>query len=395
MERLQKAAGLSLRRVIGINSGTSADGLDIALMEVRGHGWSSKLRCFRFRSVAYPDPLRRRLRTFLSSAASGSAFRAEDWLAVDHLLGEAMGRAALSMKRWAEGSGRPSHLVASHGQTVWHGPRALGSRSATLQLGNPSRISVIAGLPVVADFRQADVAAGGEGAPLTPALDYLLFRNAPDDTVTLNLGGIANISAVRARGAPGDVLGFDVGPCNLLLDGLAASLLNAARDDRGRAALRGRPSRGVAERLLEDPFFRTPPPRSTGRERFGGAFLRDFARRAAAAGGPDDVLATAVHFVAASVAEALSRFVLGTYSPRRVIAAGGGLRNLALRRELRRRLQGLGLDLEPFRAAGLTPDSKEAGLFAWLGSEAVCGEKAHLPQATGAGSAVRLGVLVP
>jgi anhydro-N-acetylmuramic acid kinase len=249
---------------------------------------------------------------------------------------------------------------------------------------------------VVADFRQADVAAGGEGAPLTPAFDYLLFRKAKRDTVCLNLGGIANISGVRAGGRPSDVLGFDVGPCNLLLDGLSRLLLKRRCDRGGLVAAQGHPREDVVREFLRDPFYRRRPPKSTGREHFGERFVKEFARGAGRGKSQTpDVLATACLFVARSIARACDDFVLPEFSPDRVVVSGGGHHNAALRGLLHGELGKLRLRAELFGEAGLKPDSKEAGLFAWLASEFVCGQKAHLPQVTGAREARVLGVFHP
>jgi anhydro-N-acetylmuramic acid kinase len=250
------------------------------------------------------------------------------------------------------------------------------------------------GLPVVADFRQADVAACGEGAPLTPAFDYLLLHRSGEDVLTLNLGGIANVTLVPASGRPEEVVGFDVGPCNLLLDGLARQLLGRAMDRDGRVAARGRVHPGEVDRLLEDPFLEKVPPRSTGRERYGRAYVTTLVRRWRRRGWePADALATAAAFVAEAVGCALERFVLPRCRPRRVLASGGGWWHRPLRRALAERLGRLGLALLPFSAGGLGPREKEAGLFAWLANEAVCGRPAHLPQVTGASEARVLGSL--
>lgn len=396
MNRLERAARRRTRRVIGLNSGTSADGLDIVLLEVRGSGWSSSARALRFRTATYPESLSKSLHDLLRASARSARPPVPTICQADHQLGRFMGRAARTMRAWAEGRGLPCHLVGSHGQTIWHGPRLTPDLSGTLQIGHPATISLLSGLPVVADFRQADVAAGGEGAPLTPAFDYFLFRKGPRDTVCLNLGGIANLSAILARGGPSDVLGFDVGPCNLLLDGLAGLLSKLRYDKGGRTAGRGHPREDVVDEFLRDSYLRKPPPKSTGRERYDEGFVKEFASRAKRGRTrTPDILATACLFVARSIAMACRRFVLPRYAPERVVISGGGYHNGTLRGLLRTELRKLGLRAEPFREAGLGPDSKEAGLFAWLANESVCGEKAHLPQVTGAREARVLGVLHP
>jgi anhydro-N-acetylmuramic acid kinase len=397
MERLQKAARIRHRRVIGLNSGTSADGLDLVLLEVRGAGWASKIRSLRFRTMPFPSDLKKQLDALLHQLTDRSARRPphpEEILQLDLALGRFFGRSARTMARWARRNSTPAHLVASHGQTIWHSPRGRRGRSATLQLGHPPSIAALAGLPVVADFRQADIAAGGQGAPLTPALDYLLFRDRPGGTAALNLGGITNLTVIPNGGGAEDVSGYDIGPCNLLLDGLCRRLADRPYDRGGELALAGQVNAKAVAEFLNHPYYQRPLPRSTGREEFGPEFLRRFIQIGGRRRPPADHLATAVALVARSIAEALENS-LRSINCARLVISGGGARNRSLRTALARETERLGLKPELFHECGLTIDSKEAGLFAWLGSEAVCGRRAHLPRVTGADSAQILGVCIP
>ncbi|MBD3337257.1 MAG: anhydro-N-acetylmuramic acid kinase [Candidatus Eisenbacteria bacterium] len=398
MNRLQRIAQRKVRHVIGLNSGTSADGVDTLLLEVRGAGWSSRLRAVRFRTYPFPPRLKRELTTLL--ARFGDPGRAESAGALEvarlHArLGDTLGRAAARMQRWGASNDVSCHLVGSHGQTVWHAPGSGGRATVTVQLGDPHRLAARTGLPAVADFRQSDVAAGGQGAPLTPALDYLLFHNDRRDVVTLNLGGIANYTAIRAGGGPRAAGGFDAGPCNLLLDGLYGLLVGSGYDRGGRLAARGRIRAGVAEEFLRHSYFRRRPPKSTGREEFGPGFAAAFRDAVGRRRPAEDHLATAADFVARAVAGQMERFLLDRYGPAQVVVSGGGIHHRPLRAALEREFQTSGIDLVPFMSCGLTPDSKEAALFAWLASEAVSGRAAHLPHITGAAGAQVLGVLVP
>ncbi|MBU1699418.1 MAG: anhydro-N-acetylmuramic acid kinase [Candidatus Eisenbacteria bacterium] len=398
MDRLQKAARARVRRVVGLNSGTSADGLDLILLEVRGDGWSSKIRSLRFRSVPFPPDLKNQIHSLLNrltDPTKRNSVLTEDLVQTDMALGRFMGRSARTMIQWARRHSLTVHLVASHGQTVWHTPGHRPGTAATLQLGHPHSIAVAADLPVVADFRAADIAAGGQGAPLTPAFDYLLFKDCPEDTVALNLGGITNLTMVPAGGRPEEVIGFDIGPCNLLLDGLCRLLGGLPYDRGGRLSRDGRSREEVVRTLLQHPFYHKPPPRSTGREDFGPEFIRRFIRCDGPRRSLSDHLATGILLIARSVAAALREEIPDRYHPRRLVISGGGARNPALVAVLRKEGLSLGLKLVPFLEKGMTADSKEAGLFAWLGSEAVCGNRAHLPQVTGARSAQILGVYIP
>src|SRR5439155_23083852 len=268
LARLFALRGVEPRRVVGLISGTSADGIDAALVELRGSGTSTDARLIDFRSRAYEPELRARV------LALGEA-TAEELLHLHYALGEAFGRAALDVIEPARRAGLSVHLVGSHGQTARHHPRAASpdGRAATLQLAEPAIIAERTGLPVVADFRPRDVAAGGEGAPLVPLVDWLLFRSPGRVRACLNLGGIANVTVL---GADRDsVRAFDLGPANMPLDAVVQSVTGGEEgfDRDGRRAAGGRVDRALVDELLRHPFLALPPPKSTGREAFGGVFV--------------------------------------------------------------------------------------------------------------------------
>jgi anhydro-N-acetylmuramic acid kinase len=257
-------------------------------------------------------------------------------------------------------------------------------------------IAARSGLPVVADFRSADAAVGGEGAPLTPYVDFLLFARDDAARATLNLGGIANLCLLPAGSDPGAVLAFDAGPANMVIDGVVGALSGGLErcDANGARAAAGRAADAILFALMDDPYFRRPPPKSTGRERFGGAAARSLIDRGRAAGlGDDDLVATATEWAAEAVARAFTDFIAPRAHVREVIVSGGGVNNPVLMRALRDRMPQV--DLVPSDALGYPGEAREAVAFAVLASEAVAGRAANLPGGTGARAAAVLGSFTP
>ncbi|MGH9445233.1 MAG: anhydro-N-acetylmuramic acid kinase, partial [Terriglobia bacterium] len=285
-------------------------------------------------------------------------------------------------------------------QTVFHqGPRPQARASplplhppSTLQIGEAAVIARRTGVPVVADFRPADMAAGGQGAPLVPLIDYLLFRGARAGVVALNIGGIANVTVIPAGAAPEDVRGFDTGPGNMVIDGLMRHFSRGRKtyDAEGEWARRGRVSTPILGQILSLPFFHRPPPKSAGREQFGGKFLeRHFLAAKKAA--PEDLLCTATELTAKSIAQALQRFVPRTAKARRLVVSGGGAHN----RFLMERLAALLPEMEIAASDShrVPVDAKEAIAFAVLADRTLQGLPGNLPTVTGARGPAVLGKL--
>jgi anhydro-N-acetylmuramic acid kinase len=365
------------RLIIGLMSGTSHDGVDAVLARVAGSGPATRLTLLGHTSRPYPPQLRKSI----SRAFEGSA---AEICALNFRLGEVFAQAAL---RCALAAGVDMHrvdAVASHGQTICHIPPSGGRRGSTLQIGEPAVIAQRTGVPVVSDFRAADMAAGGEGAPLVPFADYVLFRKRAFCAVQ-NIGGMANVTVV-APDLEG-VYAFDTGPGNSLMDEAALMFFKKPFDRGGALAKKGAPDRGLLKKLLAHPYFRKPPPKSTGRELFGKAMLERIVRRHKLKA--EDLMATLAHFTAASIRDAYRRFVLPRHELREAVFSGGGTKNGFLMGLLREYLHPLPVrDIEEF---GIPSVAKEALSFTVLANETLGGRPSNLPGATGAERPVRLG----
>jgi len=360
---------------VGLMSGTSLDGIDAALVRIEPRARGYALELVAFETFAFDDALARSLRDALAPHPGSTALAAE----LHNALGRAFGGAA----RAIAGAARVD-FVASHGQTLWHD----GARCVTLQLGDAFVIREAIGATVCYDFRSADCAAGGQGAPLVPYADALLFADATQDRVALNLGGIANVTLLPATG---EAWAFDTGPANMLLDAFVAGRTGGERsyDRNGALAARGRVDEELLATMLDDPYFAQSPPKTTGRERFGVQFLERLGERLARLS-LEDGAATLTELTAASVAQAIASARL--HRPL-VIASGGGARNPVLMERLAKRVPES--RVEASDAFGVPAFAKEAIAFALLGYETLRGRPANVPAATGAARAVPLGAIAP
>ncbi|MGH9352511.1 MAG: anhydro-N-acetylmuramic acid kinase [Terriglobia bacterium] len=379
------------RFAVGLISGTSMDGIDAALIEIRGSADHPRVRLKAFGAFPYPAAVRKAL----LDIASGKPSTAGEISGLNYRVGALFARAALAVCQRGRVNPERLYVIGSHGQTIFHqGPQGRRERklhpASTLQIGESAVIAERTGACVVADFRAADLAAGGQGAPLVPIVDYLLLRNAKLGSITLNLGGIANLTAIPPGAQVDDVFGFDTGPANMVIDSLAAHFTHGREtyDADGQWARRGVEIEPLLAEILHAPFFRRPPPKSAGREQFGGEFVdRHFlaGRRSR----PQDLLATATELTARSVAEAVTRFVMTRGSFHCLIVSGGGARNQFLMQRLRALLPDL--IFHPSDDFGLPVDAKEAIAFALLADRTLHGLPGNLPAVTGARRAVVLG----
>jgi anhydro-N-acetylmuramic acid kinase len=378
------------RLVVGLISGTSMDGIDATLVRISGPATEPRVRMIAFETLAYPTALRQRL----LGVAAGEPTTAGQISQLNFLLGKFFADAALRVCRKANVSPVRLAAISSHGQTIFHqgDPTLEGGKmiSSTLQIAEPAVIAERTGVPVVADFRTADMAASGQGAPLVPMVDYLLLRDARKGTVALNIGGIANFTVIPAAARPEQVFGFDTGPGNMIIDGLVRHITKGKKpyDAGGRWAAKGQVIEPLLNNLLQLPFFAQKPPKSAGREQFGRNFLLQFflKRRGARA---EDLIRTATELTARTIAGALERFVPGEIPIHRLIISGGGAHNRLLVRRLGELLPTLRIHRSD--EFGLNQDAKEAIAFAVLADRTMHGLPGNLPSVTGARRAVVLG----
>jgi anhydro-N-acetylmuramic acid kinase len=369
---------------IGLISGTSADGIDAALVrfDERADGL---LECELLHGVTAPwDPtLRARL---VELGQGGDARSLEEIATLDVHVGEAFAAAARRLLIEAGVDANDVHAIGSHGQTIRHRPAGAGHHGRdpfSWQIGDANLIAERTGVTTVADFRRRDIAAGGQGAPLVPAFHAALLHSEAEDRAVLNLGGIANFTLLPAHG---DVRGFDTGPANALLDAWCARHTGLAFDADGALAAQGSVDSALLARLLDEPWFALPPPKSSGREQFHLDWLQPRLRGESVA----DVQATLLELSAATIADALRAQQPHT---QRVLACGGGVRNARLMERIAARLAGV--PIESTRAHGFDPDLVEAMAFAWLARQTLLGRPGNLPAVTGARGSRVLGAVYP
>jgi anhydro-N-acetylmuramic acid kinase len=365
--------------------------VDAALVRLSGSGLGTKASVILHDT--YPYPLKTRQAVLLAAEGKGEV---SSICRLNYELGEVFSDACAALLEDSGFATEDIDAIGLHGQTVCHlPPRRKGNQpGCTLQLAEPSVISQRTGALVVYDFRSADVAAGGQGAPLAPCVDYLLFRDERASRGLLNIGGIANLTILPANCRWQEVMGFDTGPGNMVLDYLAHKLYRVPCDADGRYSSRGKVSKEVLEGLLANEFFKTPPPKSTGRELFGESFAEEFLRRARSLSlSGEDVLATASMLTASSAHRAYLDFARGDSEIDELYVSGGGAAN----RTLMTNLEEL-FSPTPVRTTeelGVDTRAKEALLFAVLANQAISGEPSSLPQVTGADRRVILGKIVP
>jgi anhydro-N-acetylmuramic acid kinase len=382
--------------VAGVMSGTSADGVDVAVCRISlGVSDVPRVKVLGHLGFGYSKAVRAAvLRVMEGEAVTAAEISRLHWR-LGEIYSECVAKAG-------EKFGVTVGLVGCHGQTVHHeavAKRVLGGAvRSTWQMGEASVIAERMRCPVVSDFRPADLAAGGQGAPLVPMLDYVMFRSAKVSRVLLNLGGIANLTAIPARAGLDGVMAFDTGPGNMVIDACMQRLFGKAFDRGGVIGRRGRVLTGVVEEVLREGYFSALPPKSCGREEFGAAFVSRFIGACKKAGASDaDVVATATGLTVASVVDAYRRFVwahVGKAAPLtkvEFVVAGGGVKNAALMGMLRERLEPLGVRVRVMGELGVEAQAKEAvafALLAWLTWNRLPGNVAN---ATGAERAVVLG----
>jgi anhydro-N-acetylmuramic acid kinase len=382
------------RLALGLMSGTSVDGIDVALVRIAPSITENAAHARLENFVTVPFPVT--VRAEVLRIAEGTPVSAGEISQLNFRLGQIFGDAALRACRKFRLAPRRLSVIGSHGQTIFHQGRPdrfLGAAvSSTLQIGEPAVIAAITGVTTVGDFRPADMAVGGQGAPLVPFVDYLLYRDARRGRAVLNIGGIANLTVIPKAAAAREVIAFDTGPGNMVIDALVREFSSNRRsyDAEAQMASRGRLLRSLLDALLAEKYFRQPPPKSAGREQYGRAYVGKilaWGRRHRAR--PEDLVRTATILTALSIADALHRWILPRTPISQLLISGGGARNPLILAQLSAALAGV--KVVPTDSLGLPGDAKEAFIFALLADETLHGRPANLPSATGARRPAILG----
>jgi anhydro-N-acetylmuramic acid kinase len=375
--------------VAGVMSGTSADGINVALVNCVARASSpASRRLLAHEEYPYPGPVRHAvLRTMNAKVASVA-----DLARLNFLLGEVYAEAVAKTARKHR---LKLDLVACHGQTLYHQGTPAGflgrQMAVTWQAGEGAVIAARLGVPVVSDFRPADMAAGGKGAPLVPFLDYALYRDSRVGRIAQNIGGIANLTAIPRSASLQQVIAFDTGPGNMVIDALMERLFGQRYDRDGKVAASGRVLDEVVAKLLRAPFFKQKPPRTAGREEFGREYADQFLQACRGAG-KTDVITTATALTARSIKDAVQRFVLKpSQNYRELIVSGGGAKNPTLMAMLHNEMSELRIALRLSDEYGIPTEAKEAVAFALLGYETWHRRPSNVPSATGAKRPAILG----
>ncbi len=376
-------------RIAGIMSGTSLDGIDVAVIDITGSGFKAKINVLASHSVPYPKKVREAL-----LSVSNTSSQTGDISRLNFLLGELYAEA---LEETVERAGIPMNtikLIGCHGQTIFHEGQAaqyLGKKVAsTMQIGESSVISERTGINVISNFRECDIAAGGKGAPLVPYLDYMLLRHRGRGRIAVNIGGIANISAIPPNTNTDRLIAFDTGPGNMVIDQLVARItLGRQTFDRdGGFASRGQVDPKLLAKLLRDKYYRAKPPKTAGREQFGAEFVTKLLDTELST---EDLIATATALTAESIALGIRNFVLPEMRVDEIFVSGGGTHNPTLMAMLTKAMEPIPVRMSS--EVGLDVDAKEAVAFAVMAYETAHSRPSNVPKATGAKRSVVLGKL--
>lgn len=373
IEKLAVMAGKPSRMIIGLMSGTSLDGLDVALCRLEGHGPGTKAYIIQFESVPYEEEVRKEIRSVFSKREADleKLCLLHPWIGRLHA-----GIVNDCLQHWGIRA-TDIDLLASHGQTVYHAPERSHGRqkfgNATLQIGDGDQLAVRTGIITLSDFRQKHIAAGGEGAPLAVYGDHLLFGKKGEDRILLNIGGIANFTYLPASRIPGEIISTDTGPGNTLMDAFIRQQVPGSLFDKdGNLASRGRVNPGLLEALKDHPFFKLPFPKTTGPELFHIGYLDQAMQESHSEGiSTEDTMATLNRFTADTIAGAVLAQVKEPANLH-LFLSGGGVHNLSLVKNLEEQLPGA--SIENLSSLGIDPDAKEALLFAVLANECICSD---------------------
>lgn len=371
-------------------SGTSVDGIDAAVIEVRGHGIRTNYRQIAFSTFPYPNGFKKRLME-ISSAESA---RLDNITRFNILIGTLFGEAVYKIIRKAGIRAQDIDLIGSHGQTICHLPstvRLFGKKiRSTLQIGHPCVIAKLTGIPTIGDFRVADIAVGGSGAPLVPLFDYIMFRSPRKNRILLNIGGISNLTILPKGCSTSSVQAFDTGPGNMLIDYLMQRFYNKPYDCRGNAAASGKILPRLLSWMMKHPYLKQKPPKSTGREIFGKEFAEEIISRGKQAR-INDIITTVSEFTAVSIYDACRRFINSKMKPDELFVSGGGLHNDYIMDALRRYFNNVYVYATDDK--NIASDAKEAICFAILANETLHSSAGNITGATGAKRETILGTI--
>lgn len=390
MEKFIELSKKNKKNVIGLMSGTSVDGVDVALVEIEGNWIETKVNLIGFIEYQYPEGLKELV---LSNSVPGSS-RVDEISQLNFLLPRIYVKAIEHLLEKLNMSFSEIDLIGSHGQTIHHIPnpaKMFGMDiSSTLQIGNPSVLAKLTGITTVADFRSADVALGGQGAPLVPYFDYLLFHSASKNRALLNIGGISNFTILNKKGTQKDVLAFDTGPGNMLIDMLMKRLYDLDYDEGGTKAACGNYSEDLFNALvMKDNFIEADPPKSTGREYYGEEFISELLDEFKDLPG-EDWMNTVTNFTAYAVYRNYEKFVKNETEIDELFISGGGAKNNFLYKCLSDYF-GKSVEVKVIDEIGVSSDAKEAICFAVLANETVSGNASNIPRTTGAEKPAILG----
>ncbi len=390
---LQKLISKDEFLCVGMMSGTSMDGVDAALVRMTADTRAPEIELRSFESCPYPGELK----DSLMELACGHECTAEEIAKLDTGVAVAFAGSFFELCRAADVDSTVIDFIGSHGQTVAHVPPETGAGGAiagTLQLGPPGMIAALTGITTIGDFRVSDIALGGQGAPLAPYVDYLLRRSAKKSRIILNIGGIANLTYLPKGCKPEEILAFDTGPGNLVIDALFRALYPGAGgyDRAGEKALSGRPSHELIDMFMSFPYFEKVPPKSAGHREFGSSFAWEFLSRGREKGlKRDDVLSSAAALTVRSIKEAIEGFVSPRGAIDQVFVCGGGARNRAIVGVLEEKLRPA--EVRPIDDLGIPADAKEAVDFAILARETLLSRRNVIASATGASKETILGTI--
>jgi len=376
-----------VRHVVGMMSGTSVDGVDAALVEISGTDSEPKVKLLAFENKPYPPQVREKIFSLFTPANA----TVDKVGYMNFLLGEIYAKSALSVIEKAGMKPEKIDVIGSHGQTIWHAPIPESPDGIpvayTVQIGEGSVIAERTGILTVSDFRVADMAVGGQGAPLVPFSEYLLYRREKETILLQNIGGIGNMTVMPAGAKPRDVFAFDTGPGNMIIDAVISAVTGGEKtyDAGGETAAKGRVCNALLDILKEEPYYRQPLPKTTGREHFGVQYTEKILGWWKENPIPvEDLLATVTDLTAYSIADAYERYVLPKYRASEIIVGGGGSYNATLLRFMKERFAPHGVAVRTQEDLGLSSDAKEAVAFALMADCCMRGKANTLPSVTGA-----------